>query len=69
MKYRFEIENGQICEGYAVLNIVDGLAEAGTPEEIALAEARGGRPAPDGPAEKPARKSQKQEVTGDDSTG
>jgi hypothetical protein len=47
MRYLFDhIDNGQLGEGYTVLVIRGGETEAGTPEERALAERYGGRPAP-----------------------
>lgn len=44
MKYKFPFENGNIADGEARLYIVDGIAEAKTEAEIALAEYHGGEP-------------------------
>jgi hypothetical protein len=42
MKYRFEIENGQITDGYTVIQIINHEAEIGDEAEILLAEKHGG---------------------------
>jgi len=47
MKYQFShIVDGQIAEGYTVLNINGGEAWCDTPDKKALAEKHGGRPVP-----------------------